>query len=146
MASISASSSRRTGPFAPNGYDLRSEYARSALTARHTWYFGGWLRPPGNFELTPLMLWRSGLPYNITTGRDSYGDSLFTDRPALAPGLSGPNVVVTRVGTFNLNPAPGQAIIPRNYGTGPAFWTANLRVSRKFVFKEGTAMTLAVQA
>ncbi len=131
--------------FPANSYDLRSEYARSALTARHTWYFGGWLRTPGNFELTPLMLWRSGLPYNITTGRDSYGDSLFTDRPALAPGLSGPNVVVTRVGTFNLNPAPGQAIIPRNYGTGPAFWTANLRVSRKFVFKEGRAMTLAVQ-
>jgi hypothetical protein len=131
--------------FPASSYNLRSEYGRSALTARHTWYFGGWLRTPGNFELTPLVLWRSGLPFNITTGRDNNGDSLFTDRPALATGLSGPNVVVTSFGTFNLNPAPGQPIIPRNYGTGPAFLTANLRVSRKFAFNDHRAMTLAVQ-
>ena len=68
------------------------------------------------------MIVRSGQPFNITTGRDNNGDTVFTDRPAFATDLAKPGVVVTRFGAFDPNPAPGQAIIPRNYGEGPGLF------------------------
>src|SRR5262249_51372391 len=68
--------------FAANSYDLRGEYSRSAAQPEHTFYWGGWIRTKGGIELTPLVLWRSKTPFNITTGSDTNGDSIFTDRPA----------------------------------------------------------------
>jgi hypothetical protein len=132
--------------FPAMSYNTRADWGRSALIARHSWYFGGWIRTPWNIELTPLVVWRSGLPFDITTGRDNNGDSLFTDRPAFPlPGATGPNIIATRFGTFDLNPVPGQPFIPRNYGLGPHFLTANLRVSKTIPFNEHRRMILAVQ-
>ena len=132
--------------FPANSYDLRFEYGPSGLTARHTLYAGGWISTPGGFELVPLILWRTGLPFNITTGRDNSGDSLFMARPSFATVLAGPDVIVTPFGAFNLNAVPGQPIIPRNFGLGPDFLIANLRVSRKFQINPRLAMIIAVQA
>ena len=69
--------------FPANSYNLRAEYSRSAGQARHTFYWGGWIKTKGGIEITPLVLWRSKTPFDITTGSDTNGDSLFTDRPAL---------------------------------------------------------------
>src|SRR5690349_17356348 len=82
---------------------------------------GGWIRLKGAFDLTPLVLWRSGLPFNITTGVDNNGDTLFLDRPAFATDLTRRSVVFTPFGAFDASPLPGQRIIPRNYGQGPDF-------------------------
>jgi hypothetical protein len=41
---------------------------------------------------------------------------------------------VTSYGTFNVSPPPGAAVIPVNYGTGPALFTFNLRLSKTFGF------------
>jgi hypothetical protein len=131
--------------FPANTYDRRTEYGRSSLDARHTVYWGGWITAKGGIDLVPLVLWRSGNPYNITTGLDNNGDSLFMDRPALATDLSRPSVVITRSGTFDLNPMPAQQIIPRNFGVGPSFFIANMRVFKKFPFNERTSMTLSIQ-
>ena len=54
---------------------------------------------------------------------------------------SGPSVIVTRFGSFDLNPSAGQEIIPRNLGTGPGFFTVNLRLSRTFGFGPEIATT-----
>jgi hypothetical protein len=43
-------------------------------------------------------------------------------------------VVTTSYGSFNLNPAPGEPVIPINYGNGKANVTVNLRVSKTFGF------------
>jgi hypothetical protein len=141
------SKSDTDGPdsFPENSYNLRADYGRSSGISRHTVYWGGWIRLMGGIDLTPLVVWRSGMPFDITTGRDNNGDSLFTDRPAFATDLSRPDVAITRFGNFDLNPVAGQQIIPRNFGKGPEFLIANLRVSKRFAFNERRAMTLAVQ-
>jgi hypothetical protein len=91
--------------------------------------------------LNPFLIATSGRPFNITTGRDSNGDTLFTERPALATDFGKPGVVVTRFGVFDPNPGSGQAIIPRNFASGPSFYTVNLRISRAFGFGPEIAAT-----
>jgi hypothetical protein len=105
--------------FPADTYDLRGEYGLSESVARNTFYFGGWIRCFGGLEFTPLIMWRSGLPFNITTGQDRNGDTQFMERPAFAVNPNQPGVIVTRYGAFDLEPVPGQSMIPRNFGIGP---------------------------
>jgi hypothetical protein len=76
------------------------------------------------------MVANSGAPFNIITGTDLNGDSIFNDRPAFANGASGSSIVDTGFGAFNTSPAPGQAIIPSNFGSSPAQFTLNMRFSK----------------
>src|SRR5205085_836438 len=121
--------------FPSNQYDLTGEYGRSALDTRHRFFLGGSINAlPWGLRLNPFITANSGRPFNITIGRDLNGDTLFTERPAFATDLTRPSVRVTPLGTFDLDPLPGQTIIPRNYGTGPAFFSVNMRLSRTFDF------------
>ncbi len=120
------------GTFPANEYDLRGEYGRAAIDIRHRVVIGGSTLAPLGFTLSPFLVGRSGAPFNITTGVDSNADALFTERPGFASTLTGPNVVATRFGNFDIG--PGVATIPRNYGQGPAFFTLNVRASRTFGF------------
>jgi hypothetical protein len=122
------------GTFPANSYDLSGEYSRSSFDARHSFSAGGNFTAPFKIRLNPLVIATSGRPFNIITGRDDNGDTLFTDRPAFAVDLTKPGVVVTPFGAFEPNPAPGQTIIPRNYAQGPGFFVVNLNVSRTFDF------------
>jgi hypothetical protein len=131
--------------FPANHYDLRADYSRPATLARHSLYWGGWIRMRGGIDLTPLVLWRSALPFDITTGRDNNGDSIFNDRPAFATDLTRPSVVRTSLGAFDLNPTAGQHIIPRNFGNTPAFWIANLRVGKRIALGTKAAIVLSIQ-
>ena len=120
--------------FPADSYDLNGEFGRSALDVRHSFYLGGWITGPWKLSFSPLIFFRSGTPFNITTGEDKNRDSLYTERPALATDLSRPGVVLTRFGAFDLDPVAGQSIIPRNYGRGPGYFSVNLGVSRAFSF------------
>jgi hypothetical protein len=120
--------------FPANSSDLTSEYSRSATDVRHHFVLGGSILGPKGLLLNPFVVARSGAPFNITSGHDNNGDTLFNDRPALAADSAKAGVVLTRFGAFDPNPGPGAAIIPRNYGNGPAFFTLNLRLSRTFGF------------
>ena len=110
-----------------------ADYGRATFDVRHRAVLGGNVSMPYGFRLNPFMLVTSGRPFNITLGQDLNGDSIFNDRPAFAaPGTGGK---VTPFGTFNTGaPLPGQAIVPINYGTGPASFTFNLRVSKSIGF------------
>src|SRR5205085_2267171 len=101
--------------FPANTYDLTSEYADSGFDVRHFFFLGGTFEAPHGIRFSPLIVAFSGSPFNITTGADLNGDQVFADRPAPATVLSKPGVVITKYGAFDLNPAPGQAIIPRNF-------------------------------
>lgn len=125
--------------FPADTYDLSGEFGRSALDVRHRFNLSGSFQLPWKVSLTPLLVVRSGAPFNITTGRDSNGDTIFTDRPALATDLSRSSVVQTNYGAFDLEPLPGQSLIARNYGHGPGFFGMNLGVNRAFSF--GSAPT-----
>ncbi|HEV7683001.1 MAG TPA: carboxypeptidase regulatory-like domain-containing protein [Pyrinomonadaceae bacterium] len=120
--------------FPANAYDLTTEYGDSAFDVRHFFFLNGTLEVPYGVRLSPLIVAFSGRPFDITTGADLNGDEVFTDRPALATDPGGPGVVVTKYGPFDLNPAPGQSIIPRNYARGPAFFTVLLTASKTFKF------------
>jgi hypothetical protein len=119
--------------FPSNNFDLHDEYGRSVLDVRHRLVLGGSINTKWNLRLSPFIIARSGIPFNITTGTDINGDSLFTDRPAFATAASA-QVFNTRFGVFDAKPQPGETIIPRNFAEGPGQFTVNLRLSKTFGF------------
>ena len=119
-----------------NQYDLSGEWGRSMMDVRHRVVMGGNVSVPWGFTLNPFVMYRSGMPFNITTGRDNNGDTIFNDRPALATDLTRPGVVQTPWGAFDPNPLPGAQIIGRNFGEGPGQFTMNVRLSRTWSFGE----------
>ncbi|MBV9211134.1 MAG: TonB-dependent receptor, partial [Acidobacteria bacterium] len=128
------------GTFPANTYDLSTEYGRSSFDVRHRLFLGGSFGVPWGLRLNPFIIASSGRPFNITTGTiDLNRDGQFTERPSFAPAgadCNAVNIRCTRFGNFNLTPAPGEEIIPRNFGEGPSFFTVNLRVSKTFGFGE----------
>ncbi|MFY9570686.1 MAG: TonB-dependent receptor, partial [Blastocatellia bacterium] len=123
----------RSGTMPSNPYDLSLEYGRASFDVRHSFNIVGNFTLPGEIRLTPNVSLRSGAPFNITIGRDINGDNSFTDRPAFA-NAGDPGAIVTRFGTFNPSPGPGDEIIPRNFGQGPGSISVNVGVSRTFGF------------
>jgi hypothetical protein len=111
-----------------------SDFGRAGFDVGHRAFISGTITAPFGFVLSPFIVAHSGGPFNITTGEDLNGDSLFTDRPAWATDLSRPTVVATSWGTFDTRPQAGQLLIPRNLGTSPSMFAANLRVSKSFGF------------
>lgn len=122
------------GSFPANGFDLANEYGNAALDIRHRFAVGGNFETFWGIGLSPFITFRSGVPFNITTGIDNNGDAVFTDRPAFAANLSEPDIVITRFGAFDPTPEAGDQIIPRNYGRGSEFFVVNLRASKEFGF------------
>jgi hypothetical protein len=108
---------------------ISADYGRAVFDVRHRLFFGGTMSLPHGFRVSPFMVANSGAPFNIITGTDLNGDSIFNDRPAFASG-TGPGIVDTGFGTFNTSPTPGQAIIPSNFGSSPAQFTLNMRLSK----------------
>jgi hypothetical protein len=68
--------------FPANSYDLRAEWGRALIDRRHNLYVGGSLRLPYGWRLAPSVNAYSGVPFNLTTGRDENGDSRINDRLA----------------------------------------------------------------
>jgi hypothetical protein len=133
-----------TPGFLSNPYDPMADYGRAAFAVRHRAVLGGNISMPYGFRINPFMLVTSGRPYNVTLGQpDTNGDSLFLERPAFATAPASSACTISH--GFNTVPSAscGQQILPINYGTGPAAFTLNLRVSKSFGFgpKLGGAST-----
>jgi hypothetical protein len=120
--------------FPADSYDLDAEYGAAGFDVRHRFVLGGSVQLPGAVRVNPFVILSSGRPFNITTGRDNNGDTLFTDRPAYATDPNKPGVKQTAWGLLDPDPAPGQAVIPRNLGRGPSFVMVNLRLSKSIAF------------
>ncbi len=129
------------GTFPADQFDLSNEYGRSLVDIRHRFVLGSKYEAPFGISLRPFISFRSGIPFNITTGTDSNGDTLFTDRPAFASSLSEPGIIITRFGAFDPTPETGDKIIPRNYGRGPEFFIVNLTLGKEFGFGGGKKKT-----
>jgi len=127
--------------FPADQYNLTDEYGRSSFDIRHKVFLGGSLGTRFGVQLSPFLIFNSGRPFNVTIGRDENGDLLFTDRPSFAAAsqCGQADIVCNSFGNFNLNPAPGTALIPRNFGNGPSFFSMNLRVAKTWGFGEGTS-------
>src|SRR6185369_17770325 len=84
-------------------WDTSPEWARADFDVRHRGMVAGTMSPNKWLNIGLVFSASTGAPYNITTGRDSNGDSLANDRP---PGVR------------------------RNSGQGPGLATLDLRWSR----------------
>ena len=124
------------GSFPADSYNLQSEWGRaSSYSYRHRFYLNGRIQIPKiNLIFSPQIVAFSQRPFNITTGIDTNGDQIFMERPAIATTTTGINIINTRFGVFDINPSPGQEIIPRNTGKGPGFFSFNTIISRTFAF------------
>ena len=72
------------GPFSlpANSYDLAAEWGPAGGIPRHIASAVMNTNLVTNLRLAMSTSARSGAPYNITTGRDDNGDTVFNDRPA----------------------------------------------------------------
>jgi hypothetical protein len=129
--------------FLSNQNDPMADYGRAAFDVRHRALIAGSIEVPYGFRLSPFIVINSGAPYNITTGQDNNGDSIFNDRPILVPGgavcptvtFSGAQYC-TPLGTFStaVTSSTLARIVPVNFGNGPGNATVNLRLSKTFGF------------
>lgn len=123
------------GGFPAYTYDESGEYGRAAFDIRHSVFFGGSFTAPWDIRFNPFIIFRSGSPFNIITGRDTNGDSVFTERPTFAQlnqacvanGLNYDFCDISGIADPN-------AIIPRNYGRGPSFFNVSMQISKNFGF------------
>jgi len=101
------SSSDGLNTYPANPYNYSGEYSRASSDIRNRVLFGGTIILRWNIRLNPLLTVQSGAPFNITTGQDTYGTTLFNARPEG---------------------------VPRNSGNGPGMFTLNLRVGKTWGF------------
>ncbi len=121
------------GGFPSNPYNIHADYGPAGFAIRHRFFMRAFFGLPYDFEFSPFMVATSGHPYDITIGRDLNGDSIFNDRPAFAaPGATGPGIVATQFGTFNIAPDSGATVIPINYLSGPGQFAMSARLSKTF--------------
>ncbi len=120
--------------FPTNSYNISQDYGYANFDVRNRAILFGNISLPYQINLSPFIIANSGSPFNITTGQDLNGDSIYNDRPAFAGPDSSPNVKDTPYGNFDLNPTPGETLIPHNYARGPNRFVFNLRAAKAFGF------------
>ncbi len=115
-------------------YDLSGEYGRASFDIRHNFILGGNIAMPWGITVNPFITAFSGRPFNITRGTDLNGDGVTTERPTfgeLRDRCSELNITSSFCDIGSNDPS---AIIPRNYGVGPSFFSVNMRIGRTFGF------------
>jgi hypothetical protein len=120
--------------FAANPYSSAGEYGPAATDVRNRVFLGGSIESRWGIRFSPFVSVQSGAPFNITTGSDYYGDTLFNARPGVATDPNKPGVIMTRYGLLDPNPTPGETLLPRNFGRGPGAVSFNARLSKTFGF------------
>jgi hypothetical protein len=127
-----------SGLFPRDSYDLQGEFGRGGFDVRHRFFlFGTYSSKIWKLVFSPFVTASSGAPFNILTGVDSNLDRQLTERPSFAGANANcalANIKCTKFGNFNLTPAPGEQIVPRNYGQGTASFVLNMRITRTFGF------------
>jgi hypothetical protein len=122
------------GTFPANPYSMAGEYGPAAIDMRQRVSLTGTVTVKWGIRLNPLLSASTGPPFDITAGRDLYGDTLFNGRPGIATDPNKPGVVPTKYGLLDPNPTPGEQLLPRNFGRGPGQIMLNMRVGRTFAF------------
>jgi len=115
--------------------NTKLDYGRATFAQRQFGVVGGSFQLPYAFTAAPFMIARAGVPYNVTSGLDPTGSSVYNARPYFANG-AGANCFNS--GDFSQTQTGSLTPVPINYCTGPANVTFNLRLSRVFGFGERT--------
>ena len=122
------------GTYPANPYDYSGEYGPASTDVRHRVMAGGSLALRWSVRISPYVIVQSGAPFNITSGNDAYGTTLFNSRPGLATSPTKPGLIDTAYGLLDPTPDASEALLGRNYGRGPGLITVNLRVGKAIGF------------
>jgi hypothetical protein len=122
------------GTLPSDPYNLREDWGRASLNVDNTLFLGGSISYKWGLRLSPFIILRSGMPYNITTGTDLYlqGSGQPTARPSISSTPT--QYYVPGLGYLNPDPAVGAQLIARNAATGPGNISINLRLSKTWGF------------
>jgi hypothetical protein len=127
------------GTFPADPYNFAGEYGPAATDIRHRVTVGGSINLRWAIRISPFVVLQSGAPFDITTGSDLYGTTIFTARPGLANGLSKPGLIPTSYGLLDPDPSPGEPLLSRNSGRGPGQYNVNLRIAKTIGFGRSRA-------
>jgi hypothetical protein len=122
------------GSFVTTPFHIANDFGRTTFDVRARYFIAGSITLPHFVLFSPFVIGQTGTPYNITTGSDNNGDSVFNDRPYLVG--AGAGSTIAGCGTFaqpSSQPAGG-TVVPINYCTGPSLFTFNLRVTKTWGF------------
>jgi hypothetical protein len=120
--------------FPTNQYKASVDFARPA-TPRAQFFTGGTLQLPFGLTDDAFVSLQAGAPFNITTGTDLNGDTIYNDRPTFATAASpAASVYHTRYGAFDATPQPGEKTIPYNYAAAPGIVFIEMELARSFKF------------
>jgi hypothetical protein len=119
-----------------DAYDFTREFAPSVNDGVQTLKGTFSQTLPFRFSIGGNWVIRNGTRFNITTGRDTNGDGVYSERPAFASDPNKTGVVKTKYGLLDPNPAPGDRIIPRNMGRGSGGFSFDMYLSKTFDFNK----------
>jgi hypothetical protein len=118
-----------------NPYKISDDWGRSSFDVRSRFLLGGSIPLYYGVSFSPMMDFNSGSPFNITTGSDNNGDSVYNDRPAklnVTTCTTSGSIYSTKLGCFDTNPSATAKRVAINYGTGPSSFSINGRLSKRF--------------
>ena len=118
-----------------NQYSMAGEYGPASTDIRARGNIGGTLTSIWNLRLSPLIVMQTGAPFDIVSGQDAYGTTLFTARPGISTDPTRKGLIPTRYGLLDPNPIAGQQLISRHAGRGPGIFSVDLRLSRTFALR-----------
>jgi hypothetical protein len=124
------------GTFPANPYNFAGEYGPAATDVHHRVTIGGSINLKWAIRVSPFVVLQSGAPFDITTGNDPYGTTLFNARPGIASDPSKPGLIQTSYGLLDPNPTEREPLLSRNSGRGPGQYNVNLRIAKVFGFGE----------
>lgn len=128
------------GFFPTSNTNTAVDYGRASFARKQFGVFGGNMNFPYGFSASPFMIAQGGTPYNITSGLDPLGSSIYNARPYFANGASGNCATAS---SFSATNTGGLTPVPINYCTGPANVSINLRVGKVFGFGPKTGAAAA---
>jgi len=113
------------------------DYGRTSFDIHHRVMVAGNVAAPLGISFSPMFVYNSGTPYNITTGSDLTGNNQFNAWPTFADPndchTSSTRYVSTPFGCLDANPiGTAEKIIPYGLGTGPSNVALNLRIGKVF--------------
>ncbi len=122
------------GTFPSNPYNFTGEYGPASTDVHHRVTIGGSINLRWAVRISPFVVMQSGAPFDITSGNDLYGTTMFNGRPGFATDPNKPGLIQTQYGLLDPNPNAGETLVPRNYGRGPGQFNLNLRIAKVIGF------------
>lgn len=126
--------------FPTSNTDTRVDYGRATFARRQFGVVGGSMQFRYGITASPFIIAQAGTPYNVTSGLDPFGSSIYNARPYFVNGDRGS---CSNAADFSATQTGSLVPVPINYCTGPANATVNLRLAKVFGFGPRTGPAAA---